>query len=94
MMKHTPGPWNARIIGQRGHMEIFAGNDALIAALHLRDNTTGNAHLIAAAPDLLVTLSRLIDAAVSVYDGQSEDFPGLVEATEAACRVYEKATGG
>lgn len=40
--------------------------------------------------ELLAALSRLIDAAVDVYDGQSENFPELVKATEKACKVYEK----
>ena len=38
----------------------------------------------------LEALSDLIDAAVSTYDGQSEDFPELVGATERAAASYEK----
>lgn len=53
------------------------------------DNTKENA-----APDLLATLSRLIDAAVEIYDGRSDEYPALVRATEEASAVYTKAKGG
>lgn len=103
MMTHTPGPWSAsKDKDARGWYgwRIDSNSRTLMAwaawpSEAERDDieAEATARLIAAAPDLLATLSRLIDAAVSVYDGQSEDFPGLVEATEAAYRVYEQATG-
>ncbi len=62
--KHTPGPWitqgdtyvtvNSLIIAhckQSGHITL--------------DETIANAHLIAAAPDLLAALERVIDCHVT-----------------------------
>ena len=40
--------------------------------------------------ELLQALSDMIDAAVDLYDGQSEEYPDLVKATEKAAKVYAK----
>ena len=58
--KHTPGPWSAKRAEGGGYVEWHVGRDgeARAIASDITDPVTGlpskaNAHLIAAAPDLL-----------------------------------------
>ena len=58
MSQHTPGPWSINEWPQRdAEIRIGAANTPLIATVHLRDESINgqkaNAHLIAAAPELL-----------------------------------------
>lgn len=62
--KHTPGPWN-HIIKMDGFTAVAA--NALIArvfSVAFRDleNEKANAHLIAAAPDLLRVVEMMLEA--------------------------------
>ena len=61
--KHTPGPWFAKRAGGDGYFEWYVGRDGEncpiaedIADPMTRDPSEANAHLIAAAPDLLEAL--------------------------------------
>ena len=61
--KHTPGPWFAKRTGGVGYFEWYVGRDGEnypiaedIADPMTRDQSEANAHLIAAAPDLLEAL--------------------------------------
>jgi hypothetical protein len=73
MVKHTPGPWEAFTTvdePQSGnfHSAIYGpvgDYDALYVALaNQNGNHEGDAHLIAAAPELLEILSDLVDEVV------------------------------
>ena len=65
-MKHTPGPWKAK--AKSTHWLIFAPDESEIGMVY-RPDTRANAHLIAAAPDLLEASKRLLDAVCPEYDG-------------------------
>lgn len=61
MSKHTPGPW--RVSKQRPHMverDIEPGV-ATVATCHDPSRASADAHLIAAAPDLLEACAQFID---------------------------------
>ena len=94
--KPTPGPWSVDYSGP-AHLSIEDKAGRVLAFFNLQtedgDEDEANARLIAAAPDLFAALSRLIDAAVAVYDGRSDEFPELVAETEKACAALEKAEG-
>ena len=91
MNKHTKGPWeihtaqNGRTIFQIGPCapEEYAGSAWL-------DVSMENARLIAAAPDLLEALERLIKLR---DDGLSNDYYLFKDAIDAAREVAKKARG-
>jgi DNA-directed RNA polymerase subunit RPC12/RpoP len=61
MSKHTPGPWDKVVHGER---DSRVGASTLIAIVYStafrdRENQEANAHLIAAAPDLLEALKSI-----------------------------------
>lgn len=62
MTKHTPGPWH---IGMKPGPMIYGSKGEQVADLTARllpdDETTGNARLIAAAPELLAALEDALD---------------------------------
>ena len=75
-IKHTPGPWNIEwgmAQGGEGH-HVVDGRDmnelSVVATVHFHDDAEGetkdNAHLIAAAPDLLAALKSIAADAPSV----------------------------
>lgn len=93
--KHTPGPWRLRP-SSGGRPAIIYGNDgwpvADVATYHGRvsqEQQDANACLIAAAPDLLENLQRMVRL-LEVEDARLANF-GEVEAARAA---IAKATGG
>lgn len=60
--KHTPGPWQAAEAGGGYNIESRSPEmSATVAVICARRSVTGeaDAHLIAAAPDLLAALERL-----------------------------------
>ncbi len=69
MSEHTPGPWRAEAFGV-GCMDIWGPNREEIAAVHDNDGgddpefypAVANAHLIAAAPDLLAVVREYYEA--------------------------------
>ena len=100
MSKHTPGTWSALTPDQFGRPVqadwVVAGGDAYICVgpqwdEEYRDESLANAHLIAAAPELLEALEYLASLAeeamreVGEYDIEAE----LAEARAAIA----KATG-
>ena len=73
-MTHTPGPWHAstnfRTSGKAPGIDIGAANGANVALVHYdaaeymdsdRGEVRANARLIAAAPEMLALLERLIE---------------------------------
>lgn len=92
--KHTPGPWRIRP-SSGGRPAIIYGNDGWpvgdVTVSHGRvsqEQQDANASLIAAAPDLLENLQRMVRF-LEVEDAWLANF-GEVEAARAA---IAKATG-
>lgn len=100
--KHTPGPWNVepewnpgegftitaptarhRIDGERGCICNFAWSPFV-------DAKEANARLIAAAPELLEALQRLVSDGESVGWGASGNIPASV--VHKAMAAIQKAT--
>lgn len=58
MLKHTPGPWAVAVTTRYPEVNAANGRETIASAV----NGTANAHLIAAAPDLLRTLEQIVRA--------------------------------
>lgn len=72
--QHTPGPWEARHASGRT-WDVWAMSGRRVAFTMLRDGgddlpTEANAHLIAAAPELL-TFAKLVDHYAKKREGQN-----------------------
>ena len=71
MPKHTPGPWKQ---AEGSFISIVAESDVTIAELrffgHSVETIQANAHLIGAAPDLLVACEELVDLMDATRDGE------------------------
>lgn len=86
--KHTPGPWKAqRGSGDYG-MEVVA--DRKVICETISPPHDDNAHLIAAAPDLLSACKFLYERSQAFPDFYNETF-GYAQAARAA---IAKAQGG
>ena len=81
MSKHTPGPWSAHkpsaVLGIKtdGRQWYIRAKDCTVACT-LDGESEENARLIAAAPDLLEALQRLLPAyreAVKLWDSNHDD---------------------
>jgi hypothetical protein len=79
MSKHTPGPWITKEC--IGGWQQFGANGITPVRTHLEDN----AHLIAAAPELLEALQAAVEAI--------EDLGCHPSCTDAANEAIAKATG-
>ena len=98
MNKHTPGPWHAaaRSAKQR-QIGVYTAQGNVVAVGRAGDpidleRRIADARLIAAAPELLEALQRLLPAyreAVKLYDSNHDDV-----FTVAAHKAIAKATGG
>jgi hypothetical protein len=93
--KHTPGPWT--VVGFPDRHTVSDKHDGPVCLVYPRRSEQQNeatAHLIAAAPDMLVTLEKCI-AALEAMDRcyatrlNEEDGEVLLE----ACAVVAKAKG-
>lgn len=110
MTQHTPGPWHALGLGDQGEdttldIAIVRGVNApaLIATVHADDGIEdeANARLIAAAPNLLAAVIRLLSALTDdhecVYCGLVEMEDGWVHDEDCPVPIGEavirKATG-
>jgi hypothetical protein len=89
---HTPGPWVARLSASRDSWLIEYGDRAELAMVYVEGDQTAceaDARLIAAAPELLDALKRIVDA----HGG------GLIEGKifgqewDTARAIIAKATG-
>lgn len=82
----TPGPWKATTNAYGCHfVQRWEPGEAhqLICGGNSRDTLTeANAHLIAAAPNLLAALNTLV-AAMGCHDSTPEEFNALTEARAA-----------
>ena len=89
--KHTPGPWFAKRAGDGGYFEWYVGRDGEncsiaedIADPMTRDPSEANAHLIAAAPELLEALKMMLEGGL---EGPTP------QAIETALATIAKAEG-
>ena len=90
--KHTPGKWSVEI--NEGRYNVWGQNGTLLVAdcgPVGNDYSAGNAHLIAAALDLLVALKAIFDT-IEEWDGQSE-MPLTFQHMEDAKGAIRKAEG-
>jgi len=87
-MKHTPGPWKA---DNWATGWTVSAPDSHYSVCHLEDcnNAEANAHLIAAAPDLLEACKNL-NAWVGVTLGYEYDEDPIAE---KVCKAIAKAEG-
>lgn len=83
MMAHTPGPWWVDADPGEG-VEVHDGFGRTASVWGEEDTATANARLIAAAPDLLAALRRLVD-----YCDNHSDYDSI----GAACAAIAKAEG-
>lgn len=93
-MKHTPGPWNDRIgayelkVGEayRRVIQVSEG-DCQLAIVNAPDTEgEANAHLIAAAPDLLEAL-KMIEPYLPIISDHGGSKKLLISAREAIAKA-------
>ena len=103
--RHTPGPWEQKIQScalwsictvygtEQGWVEIHAPNGSHTA--DVRAESTANARLIAAAPDLLEALKEIAADYVDRFDlDDPSTNPGIKSTIKQAQAAIAKATGG
>lgn len=59
-MSHTPGPWNIGTSMTRGRANIWGPIEAITSVPYAGNIEQANAHLIAAAPELLEALEHAL----------------------------------
>lgn len=88
--QHTPGPWNVEHPYGEPGVYVASPNTGLVAKLYAPDapaNIEANAHLIAAAPELLSALRevmRFADGKQHTKDAQTGESVGVVWAKARA----------
>ena len=89
-MSHTPGPWSVRAVQITGHKEMSYGvitPDERLWIL-LPTHKEANAHLIAAAPDLLAALESQARA-TAYFNGKPDgDKPDPNDTSQPIWRHY------
>jgi hypothetical protein len=93
MSKHTPGPWTAR--EPNGPGIGWRVGPAWLGEKPWSDETSANAHLIAAAPDLLEMLEKCVAALEAVDRTYASAASSEVrrKVLDEACTVVTKAKG-
>ncbi|MEX5886289.1 hypothetical protein AB6F64_08105 [Providencia hangzhouensis] len=81
--KHSPAPWMAT--KREFFIELYDDNGSYVGLT----NSTANAHLIAAAPELLEALIELTESAKEAIDGLGD----LSDAIDTAKAAIAKALG-
>ena len=84
--KHTPGPWH---ISKDGN-DVENVMDAGVCAMYADETATANAHLMAAAPDLLAALDSLLSLGASEGFGQWEEWEEVKVARAAIAKAEPK----
>ena len=98
MSKHTPGPWAWRA-AEFTECELVSANGVVILTATGADGDENDDDLIAAAPDLLEALQRLIaahDAHSTLHAEDGDDVARMIEwaaAEDAARSAIAKAEG-
>jgi len=99
MPNYTPGPWNNERICLKmiGHSRIITNDGQVIAEVVFQD---ANAHLIAAAPDLLSATEELLALVLDFLNSNNmgqmvvQDYARLNEAPMQARAALKLAKGG
>lgn len=94
--QHTPGPW--KVIDKSGYYQTIRTDNHVIADVRMIGGypyNSGDAALIAAAPELLEACLQLID----LFDNRDAvlTFPGVSENDNVLCNIRKaiaKAKGG
>ena len=83
-MKHTPGPWNATVYSGTFDQPLITSNEGVIARLHSFPERQHeiNAKLIAAAPELLEILQKLIENYEDDKNDPNKTYDAFWEAKE------------
>lgn len=93
-MTHTPGPWKAITKGADARVKCPDGRSFLIGDLIYHDENKDNAHLIAAAPDMLEVLEydviQLANLASMCDEKQTKEYMTSVYAAIAQAKGEEK----
>ena|SRR3990167_9508530 len=89
MTQHTPGPWNLEPMrSPTGNMLITNGRRETVALL--RDSLQDDARLIAAAPELLTSLTECLAALDQLHREGLREYHPIADASRAA---IARATG-
>ena len=93
--QHTPGPWGAETGGEEIYVQGRGNPSGTVAIVAARRSVTAlaDAHLIAAAPDLLAALTQLLDLAQVDDDADIDALMRYGKAQEAAHAAIDKAEG-
>jgi hypothetical protein len=92
--KHTKGEWNAVIYDGAFDQPLIRCNSTTIARVHgqLNRQHEANAKLIAAAPELLESLVKILDNFKSCIEGGNGQLETDAEDISKAEAVIKKAT--
>lgn len=93
-MTHTPGPWVVdeelgMVPGHPYAILVQAGEGRIIADICWSNNAEANAHLIAAAPELLTTLKALWNA-VQAFASFPPDSPMRLDIEGLIAKAHSK----
>lgn len=100
-MKHTPGPWKADYAGGYGRRGVFGPNGLIITTWAETDEhineAEANAHLIAAAPELLEALKAIQagfrDGSIKWAKKRQADSDPYHPANTLMCKAIARAEG-
>lgn len=89
---HTPGPWSCYLNDEQGfdvYQDDGSGNGDGVPCLPGDPQSSANAHLIAAAPELLSALEGLLPEGWG--DGTMDHMPGVLAARAAIAKARGEA---
>ena len=90
-MNHTKGPWEVSKDGYSIHAPKRS-EQLYVAQTHPFDpDQEANAHLIAAAPDLLRACKKLVEIAPKLWGDDPDEYPVIMNRFEAAIALAEGA---
>lgn len=99
-LKHTPAPWTYYTEPQPNGCPIIGSRGLMVATLahtvnqdDQRETALANARLIAAAPDLLAALQRILPFVDCIAAITREDINEYEQAYKDAIAAIDKATG-
>ena len=88
-MTHTPGPWKVDKLGTMGDYELSSNNYPLAMLYHSQiHDTEANAHLIAAAPELLDACKYTLEN-LQHYQTHNQIFITAMEGIKQALALME-----
>ena len=98
--KHTPGPWSVGVTSDGGEIDIIAADGWFVSVACDsvgEGDTEANAHLIAAAPDMLEALELAVAIGIvpvtSASEGGAAKFSEHVRVADMIRAAIKKARG-